>query len=165
MFKVKDLMIKIVPAKEGEREKGVCHYCTSDCTEACTDACSPAITCKVCSIWHTDCGECTHGETAACIVPETGCDKCNSGCSCLSGKTKGGGEDAGREILGLEGLETLRRELRARLAKVEREIEVQEELSKPRSIEAAEILEQKLSEALEEVKQIRSDLERKNTGK
>lgn len=32
MFKVKDLMIKIVPTKEGEDEKRACHYCTNDCT-------------------------------------------------------------------------------------------------------------------------------------
>lgn len=55
----------------------------------------------------------------------------------------------------------LRRELRARLAKVERDIDVQEELSKPRSIEAAELLEQKLSDALSEVQQIKSGLEKK----
>lgn len=155
MFKVKDLMIKIVPGGGGRGGQGEgCQYCSGDCTEACTDACSPYITCRVCSDYDTHCGACTQGDTeAGCETTYDCCGWCTHGCS----RTR---DAAGRQQrpLGLEGLKALRAQLNARLQEVDREIEVRSELAKPRNVAEAEALEQKLAEALEEVRKIKSDL-------
>lgn len=154
-------MIKVVPAEQ-DQIKG-CHYCTNVCTEACTDACSIYITCMVCSDWDTcldtygppPCqGDSCDPTADPCKCTNCTNNQCTQGTSVLCPK-------GASRALGLRGLKTLRAALSRRLEYLDREIEVREELARPRTLEEADALEKKLAEALEEVKKIKSELKKK----
>ena len=148
MFKIKDLMIKIVPeAGGGEKQQ--------DC-----DACSAWGTCHVCSEWDTcdnTCEvtlcECTGCGTATwcCISGECSHPSCGSLSNCGDTQIGRGRRPAGN-------LSELKAQLRRRLAQVEEQEKRAQEQMRPKSVAEVEALETKLQAALDELKRIKSDL-------
>jgi hypothetical protein len=162
MFKIKDLMIKVVPESGVAEELGKgCGMCTDQCTAACTDACSGATApCEYLSACTCGCtfGDCTDGCTCT--------QQCTDYCSYPScGYTCAGGPTKPRKRGGLArpfgSLAELKAELKRQLAAVEAQEKVAEESMKPQTVEEAEALEKKLQEALDEVRDIKSELSKK----
>lgn len=188
MFKIKDLMIKIIP-EEGKMAEGQlagcgdCTNCTVKCT-ACTDTpgcrggCSDWFTCKGGSqVTAAGCGltcapntcrVCTFvctDECSACSQQVLTC-KCTDSPTCRVGTCGYGscnrtyGVEAGQPLT-LENLAVLKAQLRQQLAAIEEQEKLAHESLKPATLEEAEALEKKLVEALDEIKAITADLKKK----
>ena len=132
MFKIKDLMIKVVSEEE---EVHGCSPCTKTCSQACSDACSD---------WQT------------CVVSICECTWCTNSCGCSVQVSCGTTKLCKSRSVG--SLADLKAELKNQLAAIEAEEERIEESAKPQTLEEAEALEAKLEEALEEVRNIKSKL-------
>lgn len=124
MFKIKDLMIKVIPDEaerigqgDGIGGGGACGTYTCGCSDTC--------------------GSCS-------FVTCVGC----SGCSPPSG----GGLQPGTEVINPSDLLSLKADLKRRLSLVE----AMEKNLAPQTLQEAEALERKLTEALVELKQIKA---------
>lgn len=139
MFRIKDLMIKVIP-EDGSIE-----------AKSCNDGCTH----------YTSCGECTNWTDWGCDMGTVcGCSNCTctGGCSgypSCAGCTKVQTIKPTPEKNFTGNLGDLKAALKAQLAAVEEQERIAEEALKPASFEDAEALEQKLNEALEEVRQLK----------
>ena|ERR1700676_3133830 len=186
MFKIKDLMIKVIPELEdAEKQNGGC-YCTNGCTQACSQACSNGVTCRVCTDWTGTLSYlCAMGQAAkfcicsdqcsACTPNYFTCGECTAACSspcthggCSQPATCGAfhtdypiyGVAAARPQRSLENLAALKSQLKQQLGKIEEEEKRVEASLAPASLAEAELLEKKLEEALEEVRGLKERLKK-----
>ena len=155
MFKIKDLMIKVLPGAEGATEPregcnvpSTCGDCSA-CTEG-SNPCPGGFTCD----WGTFCDYTVCGGTCVC----TDCSYPSCGHTCTPLDTKPQGR---RRVTG--NLWELKAALKRQLASIEAQEQLSEQVLKPRTLEEAEALEQKLKEALEELQDIKKQLSKKSS--
>jgi len=134
MFKIKDLMITILPEAQGAVAAQCYPPTDCRCTNACTPPCSAG--CSDCTI----CSACTGCTPHACT---------------------GGTLPPRQQPLTLEGLAVLKAQLRQQLVAVEQQEKAAHESLAPASLEEAEALEKKLVEALDEIKTIKATFKKK----
>jgi hypothetical protein len=141
-FKVRDLMIDVLESGQGaertaQRLANWCPWNSCGWTGCLGCTGSVSVACGGCSLQVT-CGPCTEGYTA-----------CHPAVS-----------DLGRRALvaGPEELRILREDLERALADVSREAERSEERTRPRSVEEITQLEERLTAALDELGQRRTEL-------
>jgi len=174
-FKIKDLMINIVPSESGERagecvtgkktnHEGGCpgkHTDVGQCTGKRTDV-------GQCTGKRTDVGICIGGRTeiAVCVGgnsygggwpgqgPGPACARCTVKSHQVFSFKCGPGEM-------LEELNAIKAELQAELAAVDEEIQEIEDTLHPKTVGEVEDLQTKLQEALDELGKIKAGLEKK----
>ena len=143
MFKIKDLMIKVIPS-DGD-----------PAVRTCNDGCTH----------YTNCGECTMDTNWGCdmgtVCACSNCSMCTGGCSYYPScagctkvqtiKTTSKGGFSGN-------LSDLKEALKQQLAAVEEQEKRVAEQMTPQTLEDAEALEGKLTEALEEVRLLKEQL-------
>jgi len=137
MFKIKDLMIKVVPQDAGG-ERVCCTY--TECVSICSQE---WLTCHHCS------DTCSTRTDIPCCA--------NSGAHCTYpsiGAARGGSPN-------LETLAALKAELKLRLANVERQEQLLAESLMPATAEDIDALEKKLTDALGELRTMKSHLKKK----
>lgn len=129
MFKIKDLMIKVLPADGEEDQREDCGWTdwTCDQTTLCT-VFNNTIPCPAGCYTHPE----THDYTA---------EQANIECRAQTG-----------------GLAALKQALKDRLEAVEKKEEELKDSELPKTLEEAELLEAKLKEALEEISKLKEDL-------
>lgn len=184
-FRVSDLMINV-----GEEGGGGCQLITNcgGVTELCvenTQGCAftencrctiqtcgfPSCECSYCSVQSCGCTPCTGGCTNACSVC-TGCSSCTGRFSVCTFRSLCGisfrctPSLVGSVTAGLapEDLSALKDELRATLEQVEAEERRAKEQMQPQTLDEVAQLEEKLTEALDELRQRREELERRAQG-
>jgi hypothetical protein len=185
-FRVSDLMINVGEGGGGCNLITNCGGVTELCVEN-TQGCAFTQNCN-CTI-HTACGDivtCNCTQCTPCTAT-CGCTPCSGGCTCSVCTHRSGcgctfrSFCTARTLCGLsfectptfidptrglqpEHLAQLKNELRATLEQVEAEERRLSEQMKPQTLDEVAQLEQKLNEALEELRTLRSDLERREQG-
>lgn len=181
-FKVRDLMIDVVPEAGGGANIACCPgtmltgdpFCCPG-TGFRTPACCPGTGFRTCLCSYISPACCPGTSFRTCCptfccpgtLPVT-CEPCSpipfTGCDPISPCPGGSIIPPERGVATPENLATLKAQLQQALAQVEGQERAMEESQKPQTVEEAEVLEQKLVEALEELRQHREELRRRSAG-
>lgn len=152
IFRIKDLMIKVMPSRRGGVTELQCEpWSCGDLDSGCGDSCLVTCGCSDggCS-QHSNCG----GDCSDCSYCTAHC----SGCTCSN--TKYGRTSIKQDLsrMGLSTLAALREQLHEALQAIEqrqREIETQ---LRPKTLADVENLERKITESLEDLRSLKAEL-------
>jgi len=182
-FRVRDLMINL-----GEGSGGVCEIITNcgGVTELCVEntqgcAFTQNCNCTIQTCGPDSCGACTPCSAVSCGCTCTACSVCTacSGCTACSVVTRGCRAhslcghtiqctptfvQADPGVLQVEHLQALKDELRATLARVEAQEKNLSHHQQPQTLTQVDEIEKKLTDALEEVRQRRTELQNRERG-
>jgi hypothetical protein len=165
-FKVRDLMIDVLPEAGGGANLGCYPGTRITCFAGTCDICTqkPTIDCNP-TFWQCLISCTCTGCTRTC--PPISCPKGSCGWSPPIDQFT----ELQTVVLNQPGmvanpqnLKELKAQLRQALAQVEAQERMAEESMRPQSLEEADMLEQKLTEALEELRQHREELRRRSAG-
>lgn len=177
-FKVRDLMIDVVPETGGGANIACCPgtmltgdpFCCPG-TEFRTPACCPGTgfrTTCLCSYISPTCCPGTNFRTICCHTLPTLYSPCGLFTPCDPYSPCPGGSVVlpipEENLATPENLANLKAQLQQALAQIEVQERAMEASQKPQTVEEAEALEQKLVEALEELRQQREELHRRSAG-
>jgi hypothetical protein len=139
----------------GDEFTCMCSICTPCSQRTCGCTCTACSACTQCTVI-TPCGQLSHCTVRTFCTPASACGFTIRCTPTFVANVPGG--------LQPEHLSRLKDELRATLEQVEAEEERQKERMQPQTLDEVDLLEQKMTEALEELRRRREELERQEQG-